>query len=137
MKTKKITYKVRNRKHQLSQVEGVYINLFVGARHIVNEKINYWIVDHIQTGSRIYVCQTYSEARKIGLAFTQACAKPDSTDPSEIIEKTDVRFTDYLYQGKYRVFEDFKGYLDSLLTGDSKTLNGSPLDRVGPSLLSE
>jgi hypothetical protein len=137
MKTKKITYKVRNRKHQLSQVEGVYINLFVGSRHIINDVENYWSVDHIQTGGKIYVCSTYSEARKIGLAFTQACAKPDSTDPNEVIEKTDVRFTDYLYQGKYRVFEDFKGYLDSLLTGNSQTTNGSPLDGVGPSLWSE
>lgn len=114
MKTKKINYSIRQKDSSMIPVEGAQINLFTAARHIQTPEENYWRVDHIQSGSRIFDCATYTEARKIGHAFTQACSRSYHTDPSTILENVDARFSEFLYQEKYKTFEDFLTFVKSL-----------------------
>lgn len=109
MRTKIINYRIIDNKTPI-KVEGAQINLFTAARKIVNGKKIYWIVDHIPTGSKIWICDNYIQARVIGTAFLMACAKPQSEDNTTIQESTDKKFKEFLHSKSYLTIENYSEY---------------------------
>lgn len=115
-KGKNIKYEIRINGNKFKEVIGRKINSIVGTREI-NKK---WIVDHIPTGGKIFICDSLLEAKIIGLAFFQACSKSLSKSTKEVIENTDERFKDFLYNKEFKKFVDFIGYTTSLQTNKKK-----------------
>ena len=109
MRTKTINYRIVDSNNPI-KVEGAQINLFTAARKIVNGKKIYWIVDHVPTGSKIWVCDNYIQARVIGNAFLMACSKPQSEDNATIQETTDKKFKEFLHTKSYLTVENYSNY---------------------------
>jgi hypothetical protein len=108
---KEIFYKIRKSNGSFLDVKGQKVSSLVGARK-ENDK---WIVDHIPTGGRIFVCDSFLEAKIIGLAFFQACSKAASKEPKEVLDNTDKLFKNFLYDHEYKRFVNFIGYKESCL----------------------
>lgn len=108
---KEIFYKIRKNNGTFQTVKGKKISSIIGAR----QRDNDWVVDHIPTGGKIFVCDSFLEAKIIGLAFFQACKLATSKDPNEIINTTDELFKKFLYNKEYKTFVNFIRFKESCL----------------------
>lgn len=109
MSNKTVTYDILKNDGKLESVKGTKISPFIAARNIKGE----WVVDHIPTGGKIFTCDSFLEAKIIGLAFFQACKKSLSKNKEEVMKNTNPLFKEFLYNKEYKKYVDFIGFINS------------------------